>query len=96
MPPVSLDAAFYAIRAAVPGMAARNWGRIINLASAHELRATPYKSAYVAAKHGLVGLSETVRSGRPKLALPPTPSAQAMGGPRSRPGRWWTRRGRIA
>jgi 3-hydroxybutyrate dehydrogenase len=57
---INLSAAFHAIRAAVPGMKARNWGRIINIASAHALVASPFKSAYVAAKHGIVGLTKTV------------------------------------
>ena len=57
---VNLSSAFHAVRAAVPGMKARKWGRIINLCSAHSLVASPYKSAYVAAKHGLIGLSKTV------------------------------------
>jgi 3-hydroxybutyrate dehydrogenase len=57
---VSLDSAFHTIRAAVPGMVERGWGRIINVASAHGLRASPFKSAYVATKHGVVGLTKTV------------------------------------
>jgi 3-hydroxybutyrate dehydrogenase len=57
---VSLDSAFHTIRAALPGMAARGWGRIINIASAHGLRASPFKSAYVATKHGVVGLTKAV------------------------------------
>jgi 3-hydroxybutyrate dehydrogenase len=57
---IVLGAAFHAIRAAVPGMRRHGWGRIINIASAHGLVASPYKSAYVAAKHGLVGLTKTV------------------------------------
>ena len=57
---INLSAAFHAIRAAVPGMKARKWGRIINIASAHALVASPYKSAYVAAKHGILGLTKTV------------------------------------
>lgn len=57
---INLSAAFHAIRAAVPGMKARRWGRIINICSAHSLRASPNKSAYVAAKHGLAGLTKTV------------------------------------
>lgn len=57
---VSLDSAFHTIRAAIPGMAERGWGRIINVASAHGLRASPFKSAYVATKHGVVGLTKTV------------------------------------
>jgi 3-hydroxybutyrate dehydrogenase len=57
---INLSAAFHAIRAAVPGMKARKWGRLINIASAHALVASPYKSAYVAAKHGVLGLTKTV------------------------------------
>src|ERR1700689_1751150 len=57
---INLSAAFHAIRAAVPGMKARGWGRIISTASAHSLVASPFKSAYVTAKHGLAGLTKTV------------------------------------
>ena len=57
---INLTSAFHTIRAAVPGMKARKWGRIINTASAHSLVASPFKSAYVTAKHGLSGLSKTV------------------------------------
>lgn len=57
---VSLDSAFHTIRGALAGMSARGWGRIINVASAHGLRASPYKSAYVATKHGVVGLTKSV------------------------------------
>ncbi|MEQ9637100.1 MAG: 3-hydroxybutyrate dehydrogenase [Devosia marina] len=57
---VSLDSAFHAIRASLPGMTERGWGRIINIASAHGLRASPFKSAYVATKHAVVGLTKTV------------------------------------
>ncbi len=57
---INLSSAFHAIHAAVPGMKKRGWGRIINTASAHSLVASPFKSAYVAAKHGIVGLSKTV------------------------------------
>lgn len=57
---INLSAAFHTTRAVVPGMKARRWGRIINVASAHALVASPYKSAYVAAKHGLLGLTKTV------------------------------------
>jgi 3-hydroxybutyrate dehydrogenase len=57
---VNLSSAFHAIRAAVPAMKARGWGRIINLASAHGLVASPFKSAYVAAKHGVVGLTKSI------------------------------------
>jgi 3-hydroxybutyrate dehydrogenase len=57
---INLSAAFHAIRAAVPGMKARKWGRIVSTASAHSLVASPFKSAYVSAKHGLAGLTKTV------------------------------------
>ena len=57
---VNLSAAFYGIRAALPGMKRRKWGRIVNIASAHGLVASPNKSGYVAAKHGLVGLTKVV------------------------------------
>ncbi|WP_342361284.1 3-hydroxybutyrate dehydrogenase [Terrarubrum flagellatum] len=57
---INLLAAFYATKAVVPGMKARGWGRIINTASAHALVASPFKSAYVAAKHGIAGLTKTV------------------------------------
>lgn len=57
---INLTAAFHAIRAVVPEMKSRGWGRIINVASAHALVASPFKSAYVAAKHGLLGLTKTV------------------------------------
>ena len=57
---INLSAAFHAIRAAVPGMKSRKWGRIISTASAHSLVASPFKSAYVTAKHGIAGLTKTV------------------------------------
>jgi 3-hydroxybutyrate dehydrogenase len=57
---INLSAAFHAIQAVVAEMKARKWGRIINVASAHALVASPYKSAYVAAKHGILGLTKTV------------------------------------
>jgi 3-hydroxybutyrate dehydrogenase len=57
---INLSSAFHAIRAAVPGMKARGWGRIINTASAHSIVASRFKSAYVAAKHGIAGLTKTV------------------------------------
>ncbi len=57
---INLSAAFHAIRAATPGMKARKWGRIVSTASAHSLVASPFKAAYVAAKHGLTGLTKTV------------------------------------
>ena len=57
---INLSSTFHAVRAALPGMKAKKWGRIINTASAHSLTASPFKSAYVAAKHGLAGLTKTV------------------------------------
>ena len=57
---LNLTAAFHTIRHAVPGMRKKGWGRIIGTASAHSLVASPFKSAYVTAKHGLVGLTKTV------------------------------------
>ena len=57
---INLSAAFHAIKHAVPGMKRRGWGRIINIASAHGLVASAEKGAYVAAKHGLVGLTKVV------------------------------------
>jgi 3-hydroxybutyrate dehydrogenase len=57
---INLSAAFHAIRAAVPGMKSRKWGRIISTASAHSLVASPFKAAYVTAKHGIAGLTKTV------------------------------------
>lgn len=55
---VMLEAPFLLVRAVLPGMYARGWGRIINISSVHGLRASPFKSAYVAAKHGMEGLSK--------------------------------------
>ena len=57
---INLVAAFHTIRHALPTMKQRRWGRIINVASAHALVASPFKSAYVAAKHGIAGLTKTV------------------------------------
>jgi len=57
---INLSSNFYAIRAALPQMKLRNWGRIINIASAHGLVASATKAAYVAAKHGVLGLTKTV------------------------------------
>jgi 3-hydroxybutyrate dehydrogenase len=56
---INLSAAFHAMAAAIPGMKARKWGRILSTASAHSLVASPFKSAYVTAKHGLAGLTKT-------------------------------------
>jgi 3-hydroxybutyrate dehydrogenase len=57
---INLTAAFHAIKAAVPSMKAKKWGRIISTASAHSLVASPFKAAYVTAKHGIAGLTKTV------------------------------------
>ena len=57
---INLSSSFHTIRAALPGMKQRGWGRIINVASAHALVASVHKAAYVAAKHGLIGLTKTV------------------------------------
>ncbi len=57
---INMSAAFHTIKAALPGMKRRAWGRIINLVSAHGLVASPYKAAYVTAKHGMIGLTKTV------------------------------------
>lgn len=57
---INLSSAFHTIRVVLPGMRSRGWGRIVNIASAHGLSASPFKSAYVAAKHGVVGLTKTV------------------------------------
>lgn len=57
---INLSSAFHLIKAALPAMKQRRWGRIINIASAHGLTASPFKAAYVAAKHGMIGLGKTV------------------------------------
>ena len=57
---INLSSNFHAIKAVLPGMKRRNRGRIVNVASAHGLVASPFKSAYVAAKHGVIGLTKTV------------------------------------
>lgn len=57
---INLSAAFHTIRHAMPAMKAAGWGRVINVASAHALVASPFKSAYVAAKHGIAGLTKAV------------------------------------
>ena len=57
---INLSSAFHTTRLAMPGMRAKNWGRVINLASAHGLVASAQKSAYVAAKHGIVGLTKSI------------------------------------
>jgi len=57
---INLSSSFHTTRLALPGMKQRGWGRIVNVASAHALVASPFKSAYVAAKHGIAGLTKTV------------------------------------
>jgi 3-hydroxybutyrate dehydrogenase len=57
---INMSSAFYATKAVLPAMKARRWGRIVNIASAHGLVASPFKSAYVTAKHGVLGLTKTV------------------------------------
>ena len=57
---INLSASFHTVRLALPAMKSRGWGRVVNIASAHALVASPYKSAYVAAKHGLAGFTKTV------------------------------------
>ena len=57
---INLSSAFHTAAAALPGMREKGWGRVVNIASAHGLTASPFKSAYVAAKHGVVGLTKTV------------------------------------
>ena len=57
---INLSSAFHTIHAALPAMKKKGWGRIINTASAHALVASPYKVAYVAAKHGIAGITKTV------------------------------------
>ncbi len=57
---INLSAAFHTTAAALPGMRDAGWGRIVNIASVHGVRASPYKSAYIAAKHGIIGLTKTV------------------------------------
>ena len=56
---INLSSAFHTTAAALPMMRAKGWGRVVNIASAHGLTASPFKSAYIAAKHGVVGLSKT-------------------------------------
>jgi 3-hydroxybutyrate dehydrogenase len=87
---INLSSNFHAIKALLPGMRGRNWGRIVNIASAHGLVASPFKAAYVTAKHGVVGLTKTVavevaRTGITCNAICPgfvrTPLAEAQVGP---------------
>jgi 3-hydroxybutyrate dehydrogenase len=64
---IMLEAPFRIVRAALPGMYEKGWGRVINISSVHGLRASPFKAAYVSAKHGLEGLSKVIAlEGGPK------------------------------
>ena len=71
---INLSSAFHTTAAALPGMKAKGWGRVVNIASAHGLTASPFKSAYVAAKHGVVGL--TANAICPGYVLTPLVEAQ--------------------
>jgi 3-hydroxybutyrate dehydrogenase len=73
----NLSAAFHTARVALPGMKARKWGRIINIASAHGLVASGEKAAYVAAKHGIVGLTKVIAVEARMTASPAMRSAPA-------------------
>lgn len=75
---LNLSAVFHTTRSAVPGMKAAGWGRIRNIGSAHSLIASPFKSAYVAAKHGVHGFTKRSPLSWPKAASRPTPCAPAM------------------
>jgi 3-hydroxybutyrate dehydrogenase len=87
---INLSSNFHAIKAALPAMKAKGWGRIINVASAHGLVASPFKTAYVSAKHGVLGLTKSValevaRTGVTSNAICPgfvrTPLAEAQVAP---------------
>ena len=79
---LNLSSAFHTTRLAFPDMKANKWGRIINIASAHALVASPFKSAYVAAKHGILGFTKsTALEGAQHSASASTPSAPAMSAP---------------
>lgn len=92
---IDLSSAFHAIRAALPGMKERGWGRIINVASAHALVASPFKSAYVAAKHGILGLTRTVALEAAEHGVTAKPSAPVTYSHRSSRSRSRRRRGRV-
>lgn len=66
---INLSAAFHTIRSALPGMKRRNWGRIVNISSAHGLVGSPNKAAYVASKHGLIGLTKVVALETAKIEI---------------------------
>jgi len=75
---INLTAAFHTIRLALPTMKRRGSGRIVNIASAHALVASPFKSAYVAAKHGIAGLTKTVALEAAEHGVRPMPCARAV------------------
>jgi len=75
---IILSAAFHTTRAVLPHMRQQQWGRIINISSAHGLRASPDKAAYVSAKHGLVGLTKTVALETAEAGITATPFARGM------------------
>ena len=94
---INLSAAFHLIQATFEPMRKRGYGRIINVASAHGLIASPFKSAYVAAKHGMIGLDQGGGAGgRGRSASPRTRSAPAMSGRRWSRSRSTTRPSRTA
>ena len=83
---INLSSAFHTMRSVLPAMRKNKFGRIINIASAHGLVASPFKAAYVAAKHGIIGLTRSRRWRPPSKVLPATRSARVMFIPRwSRP-----------
>ena len=88
---INLSAPFHAMRAAIPGMKAQKWGRIISTASAHSLVASPFKGAYVAAKHGLAGLTKRLRWSLRPLESRPIAFRPAMSRRRWLSGRSLTR-----
>lgn len=75
---INLSSAFHTTAAALPMMRAAGWGRIVNVASAHGLTASPFKSAYVAAKHGIVGLTKTTALETAEEPIRPTQSVPVM------------------
>src|SRR6266446_6785188 len=79
---INLSSAFHTMRLALPAMRSNRFGRIINIASAHGLVASPFKAAYVAAKHGIVGLTKVAVLETAEEASPATRSARAMSTPR--------------
>src|SRR6266478_79835 len=86
---INLSSAFHTMRLALPAMRRNRFGRIINIASAHGLVASPFKAAYVAAKHGIVGLTKVAALETAEEASPATRSARAMSTPR------WSKRSRY-